>query len=104
MTIPVLVDQIPGGLLADSAKPLRAVRRHPDEVARGDWIPAVAKPIDAATIEHEQAVLHYVTLNRRQASARLVGHRVHPEIKRHVVWNQAADLEPWIVVQVGGRG
>src|ERR1035438_8299 len=58
VSAPVLVDEVFGGVLADCAKPLGTVCGHPNEVARFYRIPGIAKAVDAAAFEHQQAMLH----------------------------------------------
>ncbi len=45
-----------------------------------DGIPRVAEAIDAAALEHQQAVLHHVNLHHAERRAGIVGHGVHGEI------------------------
>ncbi len=81
MAIPVFVDQILGRGLAQGAKPLRAVGRHPDKIAGLDGIPTIAQAVDAAAFEHQQAVLHHMNFDQRQRGAGLVAHGVHSVVE-----------------------
>src|SRR5579871_1846901 len=72
MPPPILVDEVLGRLPADGSEPLRAVGRHPDEVAGLDGIPRIAQPVDPAAFEHQQAVLHHVNLHHAEARAGIV--------------------------------
>src|SRR6516164_3725822 len=90
MPVPVFIDEIFCWDLSNGSEPLRAVRRHPDKVSRGHWIPFVVEPVDAASLEHEQAVLHEVHLDHTQTSTRLVAHRVYCEIEGHRVRQKRA--------------
>ncbi len=60
MAVPVFINEVFCGALADGSEPLGAVGAHPDEIACGDWVPVVAEAVDAAAFEHEEAVLHDV--------------------------------------------
>src|SRR5580658_8848064 len=66
MSAPVFVDEVLGWALAERTKPLRTVRGHPDEVTGFNRIPRVAKPVDAATFKHQQAMLHHVNLHHAE--------------------------------------
>ena len=74
MPVPIFIKQILRRCLAQRAEPLRAVRAHPDEIARRDRIPAVVEPVDAAAFEHQQAVLHDVNFHHRKSGAGSEGH------------------------------
>ena len=60
------------------------------------WSP---EAIDAAAVEHQQAVLHHVDLDHRQRRAGLVGHGVHREIEGRIVGQQRAYGQPRVAVQ-----
>src|SRR6266699_1545281 len=91
VTAPVLVDEVLCGLLADGAEPLRAVRRHPDEIAGFDRVPGVAQPVDATAFEHQEAVLHDVNLHHAEGGAGIVGHGVHREVIGRAVGHERAN-------------
>src|SRR5580698_7935483 len=88
MTAPVFVDQIFRGALAERAKPLRAVGSHPDKIAGLDRVPGVAEAIDAAALEHQQAVLHDVNFDHAERRAGIVGHGVDGEVISRTVWHE----------------
>src|SRR5215469_2839169 len=90
MTVPVFIDEVFCRDPSNGSEPLRAVRCHPDKVSRGHSIPFVVKSVDAASIEHEQAVLHDVHLDHTQTSTWLVAHRVYCEIECHRVRQKRA--------------
>jgi hypothetical protein len=81
MAIPILVNDVLGGCFADSAEPLRAIGRHPNEIAGRDRMPAISQPVNAASAEHEQTVFHDVYLNHGERGAGLKGHQVESEIE-----------------------
>ena len=81
MAVPILIDDVLRGRFADCAEPLRAVRGHPNEIAGGDGMPAIAKTVDAAAGDHEQAVFHDVTFDHGKRGARFEGHGVDGEIE-----------------------
>src|SRR5215472_725322 len=99
MAVPVLVDEVFRGRLPDGSEPLGAPRTHPDEITGGNRIPRVAQTVNAASFEHQQAVLHHVHFDYAQRGARLVYHGVHREIEVHRVWKQAPYLQVWVVVK-----
>src|SRR5204862_4201995 len=104
MAIPVLVNQVFRRLLAECTEPLRAVGRHPDEIAGLDGIPLRSKKVDAAAFEHQQAMLHHVDFDGGQRRSGLIRHRVHAEVERAIVRQEPAYLEPRIAAEErGGR-
>src|SRR5438445_191091 len=70
LAIPILVDEVLRRRLSQRAKPLRAVRSHPDEIPRCYRIPLVTEPINPAALQHHESVFHHVDLDHRQRRAR----------------------------------
>src|ERR1700678_1918329 len=99
MPIPVFVDEILCRHFADGSKPLRTPWAHPDEVAGGYWIPGISEAVNAAALEHEEAVFHDVHLHQAERGAGLIDHGVDREIELHFVWKQALHLQSGIVVE-----
>ena len=103
MAEPVFVDEVFGGEFAEGAEPLGAVGGHPDEVAGGDGVPAVAEAVDAAALEHEEAVLHVVDFDDGEGGTGVVGHGVDGEVPGGAVGHEVFDLEGGVVVEgLGG--
>ena len=92
-SVPVFVNKIFRRGLAERPEPLRAIRRHPNEVARRDWIPVFSETIDAAAGKHQQAMFHDVDFDHRKSCARLVDHRVYGEVEGWVLGKKRADFE-----------
>src|SRR5205823_5035929 len=59
-SIPVLIYQVFCRCWAERAEPLRAPRRHIDEIACGYRVPVVSQAVDASSCQHQQAMLHHV--------------------------------------------
>src|SRR6202030_2248881 len=97
MTVPIFVDEILCRHLADRCEPLRAPRSHPNEVSCGHRIPRIAEPVNSATFEHEEPVLHYMHFDHAQRGTWLVDHRIYREVKAHLVGNQTLHLQRGIV-------
>jgi hypothetical protein len=93
VAVPVFVDEVFCGLLADGSEPLWAEGGHPDDVACGDGIPLVAEAVDAAAFEHKEAVLHDVDFDHAECGSGLVGHGVDGEVEGGVVGKEVANLE-----------
>ena len=62
-----------------------------------DGIPRVAEPVDAAALEHQQAVLHHVNLHHAQRRAGIVGHGVYGKIVCWSVRHEPAHSQRTIV-------
>src|SRR5580698_9586453 len=99
MPVPILIDEIFGRNLADRSEPLRTPRSHPDEISRRDRIPRIAEPVDSATLEHHEAVLHDMHFDRAQRGAWLVDHCVHGEVETDLIRQQTFDLQTGIASQ-----
>src|ERR1700732_786700 len=97
MAVPIFVDEIFCGHLADRSKPLRTPWSHPDEVSRGHRIPRIAESVNSATFEHDEPVLHYMHFHHAQRGAWLVDHRIYREVKAHLVGKQTFHLQRGIV-------
>src|SRR5258708_6483300 len=94
MPIPILVDQIFCRSFPQRSEPLWAVGSHPNEIARRDWVPVLSQAVNTAPGKHEEPMFHYMDLYHRQGCARLIGHRIHREIKRWIIGKQSANLQP----------
>src|SRR6266702_2695002 len=99
MAVPIFVDEVLRGLLADCSEPLWAKWRHPDEIACGDRVPAVAETVDASAFEHQQAVLHDVNFDHAECGSGLVGHGVDGEVEGGRVGEEAAYLEVGVAAE-----
>src|ERR1700681_381973 len=93
VSIPVFVDQVFCGSLAQSAEPLRTVGGHPNEISSGDRVPVIIQAVNTATGQHQEAMLHHVHFDHRKRRARLVGHGIYREIKTRAGWNQSTHSE-----------
>ncbi len=99
MPVPILVDEIFGGYLADRSEPLWAPRRHPDEIPGRDRIPGITEPVDTASLQHDESVLHDMHFHRAERGAGLVHHGVHRKIETRSVRKQAFHLQIGIIVE-----
>src|ERR1700685_2637158 len=97
MPVPVFVDEIFCRHFAERSEPLRTPWSHPDEVSCGPRIPRISKPVNSATLKHDEPVLHQVHFNHAQRSARLVEHCVYCEVKTRLIGKQTLDLQAGIV-------
>src|SRR3954451_11641871 len=99
--VDVLVQQINRVVQAGGIELLRTERSHPDEIVNPDFVPGIAKKIEALTFQHEQPVLHDVRFDGREADAGLEKHQVHLKIEPQVAHGQqmfeAATLQPGMV-------
>src|SRR5260370_34708684 len=77
MPVPIFVYEIFCRHLADGSEPLRTPRTHPDKVSGCDWIPRIAEPVNSATFEHDEPVLHHVHFDHAQGGPQLVEHCVY---------------------------
>ena len=99
MAVPVFVDKIFRWHFAQGAEPLRAPWCHPDEIALRDWIPCVAQAVDPAAFEHYESMFHHMYFDLTERRAGLVHHRIHCEVKTHLIGKQAFDLQVGIISQ-----
>src|ERR1700741_3202141 len=97
MAVPIFINEILCGYLADRCEPLRTPRSHPDEISRSHRIPRIAEPVNSPTFEHDESVLHYMHFDHAQRSAWLVDHRIHREVKAHLIGKQTFHLQGGIV-------
>src|ERR1700722_6106678 len=93
MAVPVLIDDVARGILANCSKPLRTIGSHPDEIACLHWIPTVAQSVDAAAFQHEQTVLHHMYFAHAQGRSGPIGHGVYGEVEIRTVREQHAYLQ-----------
>src|ERR1700688_3082798 len=99
VTVPVFINKIFCGRLAERAEPLRAPRRHQDEVSAGPRVPQSAEPINAAAFEHDEAMLHHVHLDHAERGPGLIDHRVYRKVETHFLWKEALHLQAGIVLE-----
>src|ERR1700681_3318099 len=93
ISIPVFVDEVFCGSLAQGAEPLRTVRAHPNEISSGDRVPAIIQTVNTAAGQHQEPMLHHVHFDHGKRRARLVGHDIYRESKTRAGWNQSTHSE-----------
>src|SRR5437773_2549183 len=98
-SVPVLVYEVPRGSFTQSAEPLRAVGSHPDKITFLYRIPVLPQPVNPTAGEHQQTVLHYMTLDHGQRGPRLIRHGVHSEVESRIVRNEVPDFDRRISYQ-----
>src|SRR5580698_9873245 len=99
MPVPVFIEKILRRRLSERSKPLRTIRRHPNEITGGDGIPIFAQTIDSPTLEHKQAVFHNMQLYHGKRRARLERHCVPCKIEARGIRYQHAYLEGRVVLE-----
>src|SRR5204863_5715094 len=98
-SVPVLVYEVSRGSFTQSAEPLRAVGSHPDKITFLYRIPVFPQPINPTAGEHQQTVLHYMTLDHGQCGHRLIRHGVHSEVESRIIRNEMQHFDRRIYVQ-----
>src|ERR1700676_3058055 len=99
MAVPVFVDKIFCGRLAERSKPLRAPRGHPEKISGGHWIQRITEAINAAAFEHDKSMLHHMHFDHAERSPGLIDHRIYGEVKAHLVGKKALHLQAGIVLK-----
>src|ERR1700758_3283196 len=97
MAVPIFINEILCGYLAYRCKPHRTPRSHPKYTSRGHQIRRTAEPVNSPTFEHDEPMLHYMHFDHAQRSAWLVDHRIHREVKAHLIGKQTFHLQGGIV-------
>ena len=97
MAVPIFVNKIFRGHLAERSEPLRAPRPHPDKISGGDRIPRIAQPVNPAAFEHDQPMFHHVHFDHAERRSRLVHHGVYGEVETHLIRKQTFDLQAGII-------
>src|SRR5437762_7906029 len=99
MPVPVFINKILGRNFSEGSEPLGTPRPHPDEIASRDGIPGIAEPVNAASFEHDQSMLHYMHFHHAERGARLVHHGIYGKIKTWVVRKQTLDLQIGVIIE-----